>query len=505
MVAKDCGWSTGPLHEGKECIWAERDSVSGISAWSMVLDDTHPCCCITLMNRTGLNRRRIWGALVWCLAIGFVSDTALAELSLQTSLNVEEMYTDNLFYRDTEKEEDFGTYVGPNATLRFENPDIVLGATYFGRFIFFVNHPSRNRYVQNANILLDLPFLTKRYQGLSVTVDESMNFTPQLDAFSFSQAEDSSSLAGANPTLGGGGTVSGVGSSSAGSGGAFGGLGGTQGIFTRRASAFNNNAGLTVGYEWTPQLTTTLAYANQYRHFFSSGFQDSMTHMGTISLPYRMTQGTTVTPMYSYRQTEFLGQSTQATLADRMIFHNMTLGLTQDLTPSVSMSVNGGVSFMKQEGATEQVPGPGNTTVERVIGHKFVGRFIGGATLSKTYRQGTVSLTARQNTGSGGGLASQGTWTRTITGRILHDFSTRLSGFGSLGYAQNNSVGGNAFKATTYRGQVGLRYSFLRWLYGAVSYSHIDQRSKGTVATDLVVKQVFLSLSAVADPWYLLR
>ena len=458
----------------------------------------------------------MWGALVLCLVIGLVQGTARAELSLQTSFNVEEIYTDNLFYRDKDKEDDFGTYVGPNLTLRYENPNIVLGGTYFGRAIFFVNHPDKNRYVQNANILLDLPFLTKRYQGLSVTVDESMNLTPQLDAFSLSQAQDTSTLAGANPNLGGAGATGGAGGSSAGGGaaggssaggggGAFGGLGGTQGVFTQRASAFNNNAGLTVGYEWTPQLTTTLGYTNQYLHFFSSGFQDSMTHTGTFSLPYQISQGTRVTPTYSYRQTEFLGKSTQTTSADRIIFHNTTLGITQELTPSLSITANGGVSFLKQEGATEQVPGPGNTTMERAIGNKFVGRFIGSATLSKTYRQGTLSLSASQTTGSGGGLASQGTRTRTVTGSIFHDVSYRMSAFGSLGYAQNDSVGGNAFNTKTYRGQVGLRYTFLRWLYGTASYSYINQRSKGTVATDVVVNQVFLSLSAVADPWYVMR
>lgn len=459
-----------------------------------------------------LQIRRVWQALVLGLAWILSPETAMAELSFQASLNVEEMYTDNLFYEDKNKEDDFGTYVGPNATLRFENPDIVIGARYFGRAIFFVNNPSQNRYVQNANILLDLPFLTKRYKGLSVTVDETMNFTPQLDAFSLSQAQDISSLPGANPGLSGGGASGsnaggGAAGSSSGSGGggAFGGLGGTQGVYTRRASAFLNNAGLTLGYEWTPQVTTTLAYTNQYRHFFSSGFQDSMTHTGTFSIPYRLLQGTTVTPTYSYRQTEFLGKSTQTTRADRILFHNATLGIRQELTPSLWIDANGGVSFLKQEGATEEVPGPGGTTEERAIGDKFVGRFIGSATISKTYRQGELSLTARQTTGSGGGLASQGTRTRTVTGRILHAISYRMNAFGSLAYAQNDSVDGNALDTKTYRGQVGLRYTFLRWLYGTASYSHIDQRAKGTVATDLVVNQVFLTLSAVADPWYVLR
>ncbi len=453
-------------------------------------------------------------AVVCGIAVGLLSaNHAVAALSVETSFSVSETYTDNLFFANVDTEEDFGTLVGPDITLLFENADIVIGATYTGRLSLYVNNPDVNRYNQNANIILDLPFLTKQYRGLSVTVDESMDFTPQLDAFSLSEAENSSTLRGGTPGIGGsgatGGTTTGAGMGGAGGasggGAGLGGTGGTQGVFTRRASAFSNRAGVTLGYAWSSRFNSSFAYSNQFRHFFSKGFQDSLTHVGTFRAPYQVTEYTTVTPSYSYRQTEFIGKSTQQTSGDRTISHISDLGIKYDFTTSFSGTISGGVTFVKQEGATERITSPGGGIQERELGSKYVGSFTGNANLTKTFQRGTLGLSANQTIGSGGGFAAQATRTRTVTGQGSYAITRLLNTFASVGWAENVSIDGDAFDATTYRAQAGLGYSFSEWLFGNVSYSRIDQRSRGTVATDVVVNQVFLSMTAVADPWFLFR
>jgi len=371
---------------------------------------------------------------------------------------------------------------------------------------------------------LDLPFLTKRFRGLTVTIEENMRFTPELDGFSLSGAEDASTFSGGDPRSGGlsgGSTGSGgtggasaggsIGGSDPGGGGVsapegpLGGLGTSSGIFTTRASAFRNQAGITLGYLWTPRVHTSLGYSNNYLHFFSSGFQDSVRHIVSSSLSYRVTNRTSVTPSYSYNRYNFIGDSTQTTSGDKIISHNPRLGISHTLTPSLTVSVSGGVAFVKQIGAEENVPGPGNTTVTRELSEKFRTRYIGSASISKTYRQGLVALTFHQTTGSGGGIASQATRTRFVTGRIQHGLSQRMNAFASFGWAENDSIEGNAFDTTTYRIQTGLGYSFSSWLFGNFNYSHIKQSSSGSAATDLNVDQFFLGLSALADPWVIFR
>ncbi len=82
-------------------------------------------------------------------------------LSLQSSFNISQTYTDNIFYEVNKTKNDFGTFLGSNLTLQYDNPDIVIGGKYSGRLALFVNNPGQNTYMQNVNINLDLPFLTK--------------------------------------------------------------------------------------------------------------------------------------------------------------------------------------------------------------------------------------------------------------------------------------------------------------------------------------------------------
>ena len=141
----------------------------------------------------------MWFSLTW-----FPLLAAKAALTLNSSFNVTQTYTDNLFFEDKNTTSDFGTLFGPDFTLQYDNPDIVIGATYFGRMVLLVENPDESRYIQNANIILDLPFLSKQYKGLTVTIDETMNFTPQLDAFAFTKASNSLTTGGAGRLWGSG-------------------------------------------------------------------------------------------------------------------------------------------------------------------------------------------------------------------------------------------------------------------------------------------------------------
>ena len=138
------------------------------------------------------------GSGLWKIVLGvgllvgmLPANQVRAALTLNSSFNVTQTYTDNLFFENSNKTSDFGTAFGPDFGLTYDNPDIVIGGIYSGRFIALVKNFDESRYVQNANILLALPFLDKQYKGLTVTVDESMNFTPQLDAFAFTGAQNS--------------------------------------------------------------------------------------------------------------------------------------------------------------------------------------------------------------------------------------------------------------------------------------------------------------------------
>ena len=251
--------------------------------------------------------------VMWFSMAGFPLKVATAALTLQSSFSLTQGYTDNLFYEDQNTKSDIGTLFGPNFTLQYDNPDIVIGGTYSGRVALFIKNPDEGRYIQNANIILDLPFLSKQYKGLTVTIEETLTFTPQLDAFAYGGAR--------NRQVGGGrqGLGRPIDQTSDPQGG-----GGTQGIFTPRTNVFLNFAGITLAYAWNPGLTPTLSYHNQYRRFSDDDFQDSLAHIVTFSLPYKFSQRTTFTSYYLYRQIDFIGNS-QNTRSNKIVGHSPQL------------------------------------------------------------------------------------------------------------------------------------------------------------------------------------
>jgi hypothetical protein len=222
------------------------------------------------MNDQGVFRISVFLLL---LMVWVPAGRAMGTLSLETSFSVTETYTDNLFYEANNKESDFGTLFGPNVFLQYEDADVVLGAAYIGRMGIFVNNSDANRTYNNVNLILDLPFLNRLYKGLTVKIDETLQATPQLDAFSGSGAENEIQ-AFRNPG------ESGTRPPEEGTPSLW--AGGTQGVFTTRNNSLLNRAALTVGYAWTPRVSSSLGYSNQYRRVCSKDFKDSRAHIGSI-------------------------------------------------------------------------------------------------------------------------------------------------------------------------------------------------------------------------------
>lgn len=455
--------------------------------------------CMKLRER--MYKLVVWRRLaifMWFCGAFFSSGPANAAVTFESAFTGTQSFTDNLFFDDQNKESDFGTFFGPNLTLRYDNPDIVIGVNYIGRVALYLKNSGANRYNQNANIILDLPFLTKQNKNLTVTFEESMNLTPQLDAFAFTGAQNSLNTFGREP----GPTEQ---TSQRGSGGTGGegtqGGGSTQGVYTTRASSFFNRAGVNLGYAWTPRVSGSFQYSNQYLHFFSTGFQDSITHRGTFSLPYGVSEGTTVAPFYTYQQIDYIGvSSAEGTSRDKSISHIPQLQISHNFTPLLSVTIRAGAAFSKQIGVEESVSGGTEQGSD-----KWQVNNVGSVHILKSYGLGFISLEGSQSIGSGGGLVSSATRTRIFSGRIQHTLSPRLRGFASIGYAQNKSLEGLAIDTDTYQIQAGILYAFRSWLSGNLNYMYINQNSQGGAANSIQVNQIFFGLTAVADPWVLLR
>ena len=417
---------------------------------------------------------------VWLVCIVFYLlasvQTLFAEVTLNSSINVTETYTDNLFFESKRnKRDDFGTLIIPSLTLRYVSRDVILSGTYAGVAQFYVNNSNANAYTHNANFGIDLPFLTKRYKGLEVRLIESFNFTPALQGNSFSgDPGDQNNLLPGQQGQGGiaGGT---------------GGIAGTStpignsGVFTGRSgsNSFQNRAGIVVRYNLSPRWVPNARYENRYVTFSDRELNDSLTHSLGTGISYILSPRTQLNANYGANINDING-------GDTVVSHSVTGGVAHTLTPTITTNVNAGLSFTQD--------------VDRVT-------FTSNANISKSFDPGSVTLNYSQGITPGGGLATSGVLTQRgiLTGN--YPLTERLSGSVSGGVAKNKSLSGNSVDVTSYQGQIGLGMTLLEWLTGSVSYSYIRQKSKGTSVggRTATVNQGFIGLTARLPDWRIAR
>ncbi|RMH05957.1 MAG: hypothetical protein D6704_08280, partial [Nitrospirae bacterium] len=135
------------------------------------------------MRRSGKIYATLAGFSIVLLVLILGIPHARATLIFETGLSVAETYIDNLFFTASNKQDDFGTFVIPRATLMYRSRDVVITGTYAGNAQLFVNNNGADAYAQATNFAIDLPFLTRHYKQLTVKLIESFNLSPQLPAF----------------------------------------------------------------------------------------------------------------------------------------------------------------------------------------------------------------------------------------------------------------------------------------------------------------------------------
>ena len=233
---------------------------------------------------------------VVAFVLGFNSSTEARTL-LNSNISTGGIYTDNLFFTETNKVDSFGITVSPQVNLSYMSPDLILGLTYSGVGQIFPDETGANRYIQNASTFIDLPFLTKRIKGLEVRLIENVTFTPSLDGFGeIDQTGVTASNQGQNIAGGGvNGGLGGVGGNNSGVAGV-----GNQGIQINRTNAFRNLAGFQLRYLASRKLTLTGNYRNLLTIFTEDGFRNSSINTVNAGAIYQVYASPTTTGNVNY-------------------------------------------------------------------------------------------------------------------------------------------------------------------------------------------------------------
>ncbi|MDT7041984.1 hypothetical protein [Candidatus Nitronereus thalassa] len=424
------------------------------------------------------------------LFLGLFISPSHAKLTLDTSLSVSEQYTDNLFFTFANKKDDFGTFVTPRLTLIFENKHVKLGGTYTASAQFYVNNSQANTVSQGMNLIIDLPFLNRISKKLEVRVNESFNFAPDQPAFSgnsniFSSATE---IAGGAGPAGGAGVAgvgaAGVGGAGVGGLGGIGGLAGNsldnQGVFTQRTTTtFQNQARIFVGYALAPRWNANVQYTNIFR----GGLQDSLTHESPITLSYRVSEKLKISGGYNFQSIEFSsgGATTAPGANGTATSHGVFMGTNYQLTPTIPIIANAGVSVTNTEVDTTRI------------------NFDGNAEITKNFPDGSIGLRVNQQIAAGGGVAASSTLNQNAVLTFQKSFTRLVGGFLHLGYSRNRSLAGPLIDLDSYQVRSGLNLALLRWLNAGITYSYVNQESGGQFGATAQTNQIFLGLTAIPE------
>ena len=388
---------------------------------------------------------------------------------LNSNITAGGIYTDNLFFSETNKVDSFGVTVGPQVNLTYTSPDLILGLTYSGVGQIFPDETGANRYIQNASTFLDLPFLTKRIKGLEVRLIENVTFTPSLDGFGeIDQTGATLSNPGQNPS-GVNTGLTGVGGNNSGVAGV-----GNQGIQIQRTNAFRNLAGFQLQYLASRNLTLTGNYRNLLTIFTEDGFRNSSINTINGGAVYRWYATPTTTGNVNYAFTPIISD-----ISSPIFRHRIGVGGNHLFSPSLTLSGTVGVSVI-QDDPTQA---------------------FANVSLSKLLEGGSISVFYGQATGLAQGFANSATLSQSVGITASHALGERVNVFVQLNGARNTSLSGNDIDLLSYGGTAGLTMGLLEWLSGGVNYNYFKQDNQGgTFGVNADRNFVTLFLTAFADP-----
>ena len=414
---------------------------------------------------------------VMAIAIG-VYESAQARVLLNSNVSVGGIYTDNLFFSETNRVDSYGITVGPSFNLSYTSPDVILGLGYGGVGQVFPDETGANRYIQSASTYLDLPFLTKRIKGLEVRLIENVTFTPSLDGFG---EVDQTGATLSNPGVGAAGSsaLGGTGLGGTGTGGVGGNISGVagvgnQGLQIQRTNVFRNLAGFQLSYIATRRLSFNGSYRNLITIFTEDGFRNSNINTITGGATYAFYVTPTTTGNLNYQFTPIISD-----ISNPIIRHRIGVGGSHLFTPTLSINGSVGAAIIQTE-ATQA---------------------FASLSLNKFFEGGGATLRYSQGTGLAQGFANSATLNQLVALTVSHGLGEFLTGFVQLNGARNNSLSGNDIDVLAYGGGAGLTMRILEWLSGGITYNYFKQDNQGgTFGVDADRNFVSVFLTGFADP-----
>jgi hypothetical protein len=385
-------------------------------------------------------------SLLWCVAAW-----AQSQIELIPTVSVNETYDDNINLTNTDKTSDFITAVSPGMTLNVLSQRTKLGLTYDPSFVWYADHSENNTVRQLANANWDQQL--SQYLSLNLT-DSYINSEDPL--------QDTLDL---------------------------------QGIRTTRNKYWVNSFRTSTGYVFGSENTLHVGYGREDRGNTDITLDDSAVQTPFADLTYWLDVRNGFGLTYTYSDVRFSRDNLPPTeddytghsagirylrrfrtnstgyigytyttrdfqgLTEDYVIHNATIGLDHTFSPQYTLSASLGY-FLEVFDISDNQSGPTFTlalTRNFSRGNITVG---GAGGWEEVYLTRTISQTT--------GL------TQYYSGYVngTYQLLERLSAYAGVSYRHDKDQTDVA--SQFFRGNCGLKWTFLRWFSLALDYSYAD-------------------------------
>lgn len=382
-----------------------------------------------------------------------------AAVIMNSSISVSQNYNDNIFFTKENTVDDLTTIVSPQLSLAHTGKNMNLAIGYRARALFYAENTAQNNLFHALSIDLDFPILNRQIRGVEVKIIEEMSFSPELPGFSFFEGKDQVAIARNNRLPQGGG----------------------QGVRLRKTDTFQNQAGISLSYDWTERLNAVAQYTNVITRFSDSQFKDRNAHLSTFGTSYRYPFSPRTSLTNSYRLAVTTGD------ALNRVIHIVNVELAHQISPTFSATAGIGSAYIK-----------GKQSLQPIF----------SAGLNKFFQNGEVSVVYKRSVSSGLGVIRGVTRRQRVLGNVGYNLTERTGIYLRGSYSSNKSIAENEINIINYGATTGVSTQFLYWLSGGLSYSYIRQETKGalnTLGKDGKRNLILFELTIAGPPWRIIK
>jgi len=248
-------------------------------------------------------------------------------------------------------------------------------------------------------------------------------------------------------------------------------------IQTRRYNILANAVSLRMDHEFTPKVSMTANMSDNVLKFEDPAAYDSRTDSAGAAAVYHITPATSTDAAYTFKNYSFDAPGGSNDIQT----HTFKLGLTEQLSPSLTFNVFG---------AAVQKNGPGSR-------HDWEA----GASVTKAFMRSTLKAGYARTVSTTSGLTNTLGINQTYS--LSYDLrTTDLSNallYGS--YSKNHTGAAASVDLASYNAGLKWSYQIRAWLTVGAGYDHFEQRSHGSVGTDIRREQVFVSATVTPYEW----